>query len=465
MDMGKYDAIIIGIGQAGNPLAFSLAEKGWKVAIIEREYAGGSCINYGCTPTKTMVASAEISHLVKVADEFGIETTAPNTNFKKVIDRRDKIVNQWRDGIEKSLEEDDNIDYFFGEASFVANKKVQVKMMQEQHQEFVLKELTADRIFINVGTSPQIPDIPNLQEVGYLTAKSIMNLKELPEHLLILGGGYIGLEFGQMYRRLGSQVTIIHNETQILAHEDQDVSEALHQILISEGINIHLNARLDQVQKSGNDIKIHLDGNHETEIKGSHLLIATGTNPNTQALNLEKTDIQTDKYGYISVNEYLETAVEGIFSLGDCKGGPEFTHISYDDFRVLSDFLFGEKKRTTKDRMVPYTMFTKPELGRVGYNEQQAQQADKDYKLAKMPMEQVARAIEANKTQGLLKVLIDPETHKILGASCLADIGGEIMSMLQIAMMGNLSYEDLRDSVLAHPTYAETLNNLFAKVE
>lgn len=463
--MEKYDAIIIGIGQAGNPLSATLAEKGWKTAIIEREHPGGSCINYGCTPTKTMVASAHISHLVRTADAFGIETSAPRINFQKVIERRDDIVTKWREGIEKKMSETENIDYFFGEASFVGNKQVQVKMKSNDEGEFLLKEFSADKIFINVGTSPRMPEVEGLADINYLTAKTMMHLKELPEHLIILGGGYIGLEFGQMYKRFGSKVSIIQDDAQLAPKEDEDVAEAIQEFLEEEGIDIYLKSELSKVEKNGEGIKVHIKGESTKVLAGSHLLVAIGTTPNTQALNLEKTDVRLKKHGYIEVNEHLETSVEGIFALGDCKGGPEFTHISYDDFRIVNDYLFGAKQRKVSDRMVPYTMFTKPELGRVGLNEKMARKEGINYKISQMPMSSAARAIEANRTKGLLKVLIDPETKKFLGATCLADIGGELMSMIQIAMMGGLTYEDLRDGVLAHPTYAETLNNLFASVE
>ncbi|MEK6477040.1 mercuric reductase [Catalinimonas sp. 4WD22] len=463
--MEKYDAIIIGIGQAGNPLSATLAEKGWKTAVIEREHPGGSCINYGCTPTKTMVASAHIAHMVRTADAFGIETSAPKTNFQKVIERRDNIVTKWREGIEKKMSETENIDYFFGEASFVGNKQVQVKMKSDDEGEFVLKEFSADKIFINVGTSPRISEVEGLADVDYLTAKTMMHLQEPPKHLIILGGGYIGLEFGQMYRRFGSKVSIIQDDAQLAPKEDEDVAEAIQDFLKEESIDIYLNSELSKVEKSASGIRVHLSGDKQKKIEGSHLLIAIGTTPNTQALNLEKTDVKLKKHGYIEVNEHLETNVEGIFALGDCKGGPEFTHISYDDYRIINDFLFGAKLRKMNDRMVPYTMFTKPELGRVGLNEKLARKKGIKYKISQMPMSSAARAIEANRTTGLLKVLIDPETKKFLGASCLADIGGELMSMIQIAMMGGLTYEDLRDGVMAHPTYAETLNNLFASVE
>lgn len=459
--MEIYDAIIIGIGQAGNPLSATLSEQGLKIAVIEREHPGGSCINYGCTPTKAMVATANISRIIRTSEEVGIHSSSPQTDFQKVIKRRDSIVKKWREGIEKKMSETENIDYFFGEASFIGNKQLQIKMNDGKET----KEITSEKIFINVGTSPRIPDVEGLDKVEYLTAKSMMELKELPEHLAILGGSYIGLEFGQMYRRLGSKVSIIQMDQQLAPKEDEDVAESIQEFLEDEGIAIYLNTKPVQVEKKGAGIIVKVKGEGSKTVECSHLLIATGTIPNTSALKLEKTHVKTSKHQYIEVNQHLETNIEGIFALGDCKGGPEFTHISYDDFRIVNDYLFGKKKRKLDDRMVPYTMFTKPELGRVGLNEKQAKEKKIPYKIAQMPMAHAARAIEANQTTGLLKVLIDPKSKKILGATCLAEIGGEMMSMLQIAMMGGLTYEQLRDGVFAHPTYAETLNNLFANIE
>lgn len=293
-----------------------------------------------------------------------------------------------------------------------------------------------------------------------------MNLEELPEHLMILGGSYIGLEFGQMYARLGSKVTVLQHGRQLAPREDEDVAETIQKFLEEEGVEVLLEADTKKVRKSSSGIELTYQHQGQVkEIRGSHLLIATGTTPNTPPLALEKTGVENSPQGYIEVNQHLETNQEGIFALGDCKGGPEFTHISYDDYRIVKDHLFGDKKRNMKDRMVPYTMFTKPELGRIGLSEKQARQQQIQYKLAAMPMSHVARAIEANQTTGLLKVLIDTENGHILGAACLAEEGGELMAMLQIAMMGNLTYEHLRDAIFAHPTYAEAFNNLFASLK
>ncbi|CAN5298940.1 mercuric reductase [soil metagenome] len=461
--MEQYDAIIIGIGQAGNPLANTLAKNGYKTAVIERSHPGGSCINYGCTPTKIMVASAAVSHLAKNAYEVGIRVNGVETDFQQLIKRRDGIVEQWRDGIQNRMEEAENIELIMGEASFTGNN--QLKIILNNSKNF--REITADKIFINVGTSPRIPNnIDGLQEITYYTSKTMMDLYELPEHLVILGGSYIGLEFGQMYSRLGSKVSILQQEDQLAPREDEDIANAILEFLEDENITVILEANTKKVKKLPGGFEISYEHKGQTKnLKGTHLLLAIGTTPNTSNLNLEKTGVNQGKHGYIEVNQYLETNRKGIFALGDCKGGPEFTHISYDDYRIVNDYLFGDKKRNTKDRMVPYTLFTKPELGRIGLSEKEAKKQNINYKIATMPMNHVARAIEANKTTGFLKVLVEPNSGKILGAACLADDGGDLMAMLQIAMMGNLNYTQLRDGIFSHPTYAEAFNNLFTSLK
>jgi pyruvate/2-oxoglutarate dehydrogenase complex dihydrolipoamide dehydrogenase (E3) component len=459
--MESFDAIIIGIGQAGNPLAGSLADKGKKVAVIERQHPGGSCINYGCTPTKTMVASAHAAQMTREAFNLGISVERISADFQKIIERRDGIVSSWRDGIEKKMKDNEHISYLFGEASFSGPKELQVKMNGSEE----VRQITATQIFINVGTSPRIPPIERIEDINYYTSKSMMELTELPEHLVIIGGSYIGLEFSQIYRRLGSRVTVIQKDDQLASREDKDVADTIREFLEEEGIQIHLIAETKSVEQNGAGIILNFTkGSEDISTEGTHLLIATGTTPNTSKLHLNKAGIQTDKRGYIQVNDHLETNVEGVFALGDCKGGPEFTHISYDDYRIVEDYLLGTKKRHLKDRPVPYTMFTKPELGRIGLDEKQAKKKGIAYQVARMPMSYSARAIEANQTTGLLKALLDPESGEILGATCLAESGGEMMAMLQIAMMGGIHYQQLRDGIFAHPTYAEAWNTLFSSI-
>ena len=457
--MEKFDAIVIGVGQAGNPLAATLTKEGVKTAVIERSHPGGSCVNYGCTPTKTMIASATVSYLSRNAENFGIHNEQTKTNFAKLLNRRDQIVEEWRKGVVEKLEDTDNLEFIKGEASFSGKKQVEVKL-----REGGSRKLEADKIFINVGTSPRLPELEGLNSIPYYTAKSMMELKELPEHLIILGGSYIGLEFGQLFARLGSKVSILETAPQLASREDEDIAGTLQEILQKEGIAIYLNAKPAKVGKEGNKIKLYFQDQEESPVTGTHLLLATGTTPNTAALQLEKAGIQTNEQGYIKVNEHLQTSSEGVFALGDCKGGPEFTHISYDDFRIVKSYLFGKKERSTNDRPVPYTMFTKPELGRIGLTEKEAKQQNKAYRIAKMPAKKMARAVETGQTDGLVKVLVDAESDLIIGAACLTAEGGELMTALQLAMMGGLPYQQLRDGVFAHPTWAESLNNLFAEL-
>jgi len=457
--MEHFDAIIIGVGQAGKPLAVDLAGAGWKAAIIERHYVGGSCINYGCTPTKTLIASAKLAHQARRSSDYGIDTGNIQVDFTAVIDRKNKVVEQFRQGIEDKLTSTKNLTLIEGEARFSGPKQVTVKGNNGEE-----RTLTADHIFIDTGTHSAQPNLPGLDTVHWLTSTTLMDTTELPKHLLILGGGYIGAEFSQMFRRFGSEVTIIQRGPQLLDREDADIADSLTSVLTNEGITVYCNATAERVSKTKDgeiELIIKTEKGPQT-LTGTHLLIAIGTAPNTDALNLEAADIITDKHGFIPVNERLETNQPGIYATGDVNGGPAFTHISYDDYRILRDNLLHSGNRTATGRPVPYTVFTDPQLGRIGLNETQAREQKKNIKLATMPMSSVARAIEIGETNGLMKVIIDADTDQILGASILGIEGGEIMSMLQLAMMGKLTTQQLKETIFAHPTLAESLNNLFA---
>ncbi len=459
--MKNYDAIIIGVGQAGKPLASFLSDKGLSVAVIEKSLVGGSCINYGCTPTKMMIASARAAFDARHASELGIDVKTVNVDFHKIIKRRDEVVRSWREGILKSLKEDEHIDFIHGKASFIDKNRVNV---QVQNDESIL--IFSDLIFLNTGTIPRIPEIEGIDGVPCHTAKSMMELDKIPEHLMIIGGGYIGLEFGQMFRRFGSEVSILQDYDQLLPREDRDIAEAIREILLSEGINIITGAEVSKVSGDAGAIKLeYKQSGRIAGFSGTHLLVAAGTNPNTTELILANAGIKTDDHGYIKTNEKLETTAKGIYAVGDVKGGPEFTHISYDDFRILRDNLFSSGKRTISDRRIPYTLFTDPQLGRIGLNEKMAGKNNTAYKLAKMDMKYVSRGIETNNTIGMMKVLTDPASGQILGASMLMPEGGEIMTALQLAMMGELDYRRLMNSPFAHPTYAESFNNLFMNLK
>jgi pyruvate/2-oxoglutarate dehydrogenase complex dihydrolipoamide dehydrogenase (E3) component len=449
----RLDAIILGTGQAGKPLAVALAKAGKKTAVLESKQVGGTCINYGCTPTKTMIASARVAYLARRGGDYGVNTSGLSVDMGRVRERKRAIVESFRSRNEKRLESDPNIELIHGEGRFVGPKSISVNG----------RTLEGEWIFIDTGLRNAVPAIEGIADVPVLDNASIMELGELPEHLLVLGGGYIGLEFSQMFRRFGSRVTLIHRGRQLLDGEDADIAEEIRKILTEDGIEVLLNATTTRA--SGN-VELRVKMPDETrDVKGSHLLVATGRVPNTEALKLDAAGIKVDKRGYVKVNELLQTNVEGVYALGDVKGGPAFTHISYDDYRVVKSNLLEGKRRTTRGRFVPYTLFLDPQLGRVGMTEAEARRRKKNIRVAKMPMTSVARALEMDETRGFIKIVVDAKTERILGAAVLGIEGGETMSAIELAMMGGLKYTALQDATLAHPTLAEALNNIFSNWE
>jgi len=457
----RYDAIIIGSGQAGGPLSTALAGAGRTVAIIERKHVGGTCVNEGCTPTKTMVASARVAYLTRRGNDYGVEDGSVSVDMVKVRQRKRDIVDEFRQSSEKSITAADGVDLLRGEARFTGPKAVDVRL-----DDGGTRALTAGTIFINTGERPATPQIEGLDGVPYLDSTSIMELDSVPEHLLIVGGGYIAVEFGQMFRRFGSRVTIVQHGPQLLGREDADVAEAVRAILREDGIEIALRADARRVAR-GDDgtirLTVHTEEGERT-LEGSHLLAATGRTPNVEALGLPAAGVRTDKNGRIVVDERLETNVPGVYALGDVKGGPAFTHISYDDFRIVRDNLLHGGRRTTHDRPVPYTVFIDPQLGRVGLTETEAKKRGGNVKVATMPMNYVARALEVDEPRGMMKAVVDGDTEHILGFTALGIEGGEIMAMIEIAMMGKLPYTALREGVFAHPTLAESFNTLFGMI-
>jgi pyruvate/2-oxoglutarate dehydrogenase complex dihydrolipoamide dehydrogenase (E3) component len=453
----RFDAIVVGSGQAGTPLSRALAEAGMRTALVEHEHVGGTCVNEGCTPTKTMVASARVAYLARRGADFGVETGAIHVNMERVRERKRAIVKSFREGSQARIEKTPNLELIFGSASFTAPKKL---VMREK--EGTERTLVGDRIFINAGTRAARPALAGLDQVSFLDNKSIMELDAVPEHLLVLGGGYIGLEFGQMFRRFGSRVTIVHSRAQLLAREDADVAEEVAKILSEDGIEILLNAKAERVGEVGGGIRLEVGtgGQHRT-LEGSHLLVATGRAPNSDTLNLGAAGIAMDEKGYIRVNGRLETNVENVYALGDIKGGPAFTHISYDDFRVIRANVIDKKNVTIEGRLVPYTVFLDPQLGHVGMSEQDARKSGRMVLVAKMPMTHVARALEMDESRGFMKAIVDANNGEILGATVLGVEGGEVMAVIEVAMMGKLPCWALRDGIFAHPTLAESLNNLF----
>jgi len=458
-----YDAVVIGSGQGGNPLATALAAAGYKTAVIEREHVGGTCINEGCTPTKTMVASAKVAYFDRRSSDYGVTDGPVCVVMTRVRKRKRDMVDSFRRGNEKRLEEAENLDLLMGEARFTGPKELEVRL--DDGEEI---QLTAEYVFINVGARPGGVPVEGIDTVPALNSTTIMELEGVPEHLLVLGGGYVGVEFAQMFRRFGSGVTIVQRSPQLLSREDADIAEAVAEILREDGVKVLLEANAQSVRQDGSG-GIHLtvdapDGGRT--VSGSHLLVAAGRPPNSDMLNLEAAGIETDKHGFVKVNEKLETNVDGVYALGDVKGGPAFTHISYDDHRVIKANLLNGGNATISDRLVPYTVFIDPQLGRVGLSESEARKKKElDFRVASMPMSYVTRAIETDESRGMMKAVIDARTGEILGCAVLGIEGGEIMAMIQIAMMAKLPYTALRDGVFAHPTLAESLNALFAGLD
>ncbi len=487
----EYDAIVIGSGQGGTPLAKALAKAGWRTAIIEREYIGGTCINVGCTPTKTMFNSARVAYLARRSAEYGVHTGPVTVSMSEVRARKQGVVDSFRDGGLRGIEKTAGLDLLRGEAAFTGPNSIEVRMNDGSK-----RLLMAGKIFINTGGRPMTPTVEGLDSVPVLDSTSIMELDQLPEHLLVIGGGYIGVEFGQMFRRYGSQVTIVHLGDRLLAREDPDVADKIAEILREDGITLLLNSEVTHAgdapdlpndesgfwavsvgtnvrraiplvgQTQAGQILIRVrtpDG--EQALTGSHLLVAVGRTPNTELLNLQATGVETDQRGFIKVNARLETNVPGVYALGDVNGGPQFTHISYDDFRIIRSNLIEGGDATASGRFVPYTVFMDPQLGRVGLTETEARKRGLNIRVAKLPMANVARAIEMSETRGFIKAVVDADTNQILGCAVLGVEGGELMAMFQIAMMGRTPYTVLKEAIFAHPTMAESLNNLFMAMD
>lgn len=454
-----YDAIIIGSGQAGSPLAKAFANAGWKTALIERAFIGGTCVNYGCTPTKTMFNSARVAYLARRGADYGVHHGEVTVNMGEVRARKQRVVEEFRESGRKGLENTSNLDLLMGNAKFVGSREIEVQLNQDG-----TRGLIADKIFINTGSRPAQLPLKGIDDVTTLDSTSIMELDELPDHLLVLGGGYIGLEFGQMFRRFGSRVTIIQRTGQLLGREDPDIAEAVLGVMKEDGIDVLLNTEAYRVEQSGNqtNLSVRTNGGEQT-LSGTQLLVAVGRRPNTEDLDLPAAGIETDEQGNVKVNHQLETNVAGVYALGDVKGGPQFTHISYDDFRIIRTNLIEGGNATTVGRLVPYTVFIDPQLGRIGISEVEAK--DLNVRVAKLPMTRSARAIEMSETRGFMKAIVDADTNQILGAAVLGVEGGELMSMFEIAMLGKLPYTVLKDAIFAHPTLAEALNNLFMALD
>ena len=452
----KYDAIIIGSGQAGNPMAASLADHGWTVAIIEKAHLGGTCINTGCTPTKTMVHRALVAHYARNAARWGVVTHNVSADLPTIVAQKNKVVQWKRDGQQTSIDKRPNLHLYWGVAQFTGPHALKVEN----------QSLESERIFINTGARALIPPIPGLDTVNYLTNENIMALTELPEHLVVLGGGYIGLEFGQMFSRFGSRVTVIQTNQQIVPREDPEVAAELQRALESEGIRFLLNARTTQARREGNEVVLAVEQpTGSSTVTGSQLLVATGRRPNTEDLALGKAGIAANKDGSVKVNDKLETNVPGIWALGDVKGGPAFTHISYNDFQIVYANLIKGNNLTIDKRIVPYCVFTDPQLGGVGLTEKEARAKGYKLKIGRVPMSVVARAYERDETAGLMKIIVDASNDRILGATVLSGDGGETVHILYTLMLADMPYTLLKEAVYIHPTWAEGLYFLLDDVK
>jgi len=456
-----YDAIIIGSGQAGKPLATALGQAGWKTALVERAYIGGTCINYGCTPTKTMFNSARVAYLARRAADYGVHHGEVTVSMREVRERKQRVVDSFRESGLRGIERTENLTLFWGDARFTGPHEIEIKQ-----SDGATRLLRAEKIFINTGGRPAMPQLAGIDRVSALDSTSIMELDELPGHLLVLGGGYIGLEFGQMFRRFGSEVTIVQRDSQLLGREDADVADAVQRVMEEDGVKVWLNTEAVSVQKQGAEIELTVRTTEgEQRLSGTHLLVAVGRRPNTEDLNLSAAGVETDEQGNVKVNNKLQTNVDGVYALGDVNGGPQFTHISYDDFRIIRTNLIEGGNATTEKRPVPYVVFIDPQLGRIGISETEAKEKKMKFRVAKLPITNIARAIEMSETRGFMKAIVDADTNQILGATVLAVEGGELMAMFEIAIMGELPYTVLKDAIFAHPTLAESLNNLFMAMD
>lgn len=443
-----HDVIVIGTGQAAPALATRLARAGKRVLVAERGDLGGTCVNNGCTPTKTMVASARAAHVARTAGRLGITTTVA-VDFPAIVARKDAIVARWRSGVEKRLAgAAPNLTLVRGHARFVGEREIEVA--GERHR--------GAQVVLNVGARPAIPPVPGLDGVPYLDNTSVMALRALPAHLLVLGGGYIGCEFAQMFRRFGAQVTVIDQAPQLLPREDDDVAAELAKVFAAEGLATELGAKLERIARDGDGVTVSLAGGRQ--LRGSHLLVATGRRPNTDDLGCAAAGIELGKKGHIVADDHYETTAKGVFALGDCIDQPQFTHVAWDDHRILFEILGGNRARGRGGRHIPYTAFTDPQVAGVGLNEREAKAQGVAFELATMPFGHVARAIEVDETAGIFKLLIDPATERILGATIVGAEAGELIHTFIALMQANASVRAVVDAQMVHPAFGEGLQSV-----
>ncbi len=454
----RFDAIVIGTGQAGPALAKRLAGSGMSVAIVERKLFGGTCVNTGCIPTKTMVASAYAAHMARRAGDFGVAIDGGvSVDMRRVKARKDAISGESREGVETSLRKTEHCSVFQGHARFESPNEVSVGA----------ERLTADRIFINAGARASVPDMPGLDQIKYLTNSSMMQVDFLPRHLIIIGGSYVGLEFGQMFRRFGSEVTIVEMGPRLVHREDEDISEAIHGILESEGIHIRVNAKCISFSQRGDETVAHVDcgPGAANEIVGTHVLLAVGRRPNTDDLGLQKAGVATDAHGYIVIDDQLRTSVPGIWALGDCNGKGGFTHTSYNDFEIAAANLLDNDPRRVSDRILAYGLYIDPPLGRAGLTEAEVRKSGRRALIGQRPMTKIGRAVEKGETQGLMKVLVDAQSQEILGAAVLGVGGDEVIHCILDIMYAKKPYTVIQRAVHIHPTVSELIPTMLGSLK
>jgi pyruvate/2-oxoglutarate dehydrogenase complex dihydrolipoamide dehydrogenase (E3) component len=454
--MNAYDAIIIGTGQAGPSLAGQLAQAGMRVAVIERGKFGGTCVNNGCTPTKTLVASAYVARLVQRAADYGVQIDgAVKLDMPRVKARKDAVVERTSKSLESWLGSLANVTIYKGQARFLDSHTIGVGA----------DRLTAQRVFINVGGRPTVPKLPGVDKAAYLTNESMMDIDFLPEHLIIVGGSYVGLEFGQMYRRFGSRVTIVEMGPRLIGREDPDVSDALRDILAAEDIEIRLDAKCVALEPVEGGVRVSVDCREGAPtVPGSHVLLAVGRTPNTDQLGVKEAGIELDARGYIKVDESLRTTAQNVYALGDCNGRGAFTHTAYNDYEIVADNLLHSANRRVSDRITIYALFTDPPLGRLGMTEAEARHAGYEILIGQMPMTDVARAREKGEIQGFMKVLVDANTKRILGAAILGVGGDEAVQSLVDTMYGHLPYSVVQHGVRIHPTVSELIPTMLGEL-
>jgi pyruvate/2-oxoglutarate dehydrogenase complex dihydrolipoamide dehydrogenase (E3) component len=446
------DVIIVGSGQAGVPLAVRLAGAGRRVALVERARLGGTCVNYGCTPSKTMIASAHAAHVARTAAALGVHCGEVRVDLPAVVARKEKIVDEWREGVAARIAQaGPRLRLVRGTARFVGARELEVGG----------ERLRGETVILNVGARPSVPKLPGLDRVPWLDNQRAMELRELPRRLLVVGGGYIGCELGQMFRRFGAEVTIVDRAPHLLAREDPEISESLEGVFRDEGIALELGVELAGVELRGGEIVLRAG---DRELTGSHLLIATGRHPNTDDLDCEAGGVERDQRGYVIVDDYYRTSAMGVFAVGDVTGPPQFTHTSWDDHRLLFELLLGRGSRSRTDRLIPYAVFTDPEVGRIGLSESEARQAGVRYEVATLPFSAVARARETGRTAGVMKLLLDPETERVLGVALVGAEAAELVHIFVPLMQAGASARAIVDPEFVHPTFAEGVQSLVMRL-